>query len=528
MKVIRCASGHYYDRDVFPECPHCPGKRGSESSSSRSEKPGRSGMRVKAAKAFEQGSGDKKTADNNTSGSIVCEPTEMISPEELERLMKAYASPAAKTLLTGEEKKPVSGSSDGTEEETTDCPDETESAPPERQYGLSAAELRDNEITIAGRSGFFSAETGCDSEINAGCSVDAGLEFPGEHEGHVLWSEDVLKDEMPNSAPGEDTIPPDITIQTSGISRNESSFVEIKSVENSCKGPMCQKHQPEAPDGEMTSEADQNVCATEKADIDFIIHGSRETGSENVCPASKRQTSYEKADNGTGSESIACPVDGADNDSKSFSVIAKSSCKKANKKKKAPFFGRKSIEKKTPEELSGKTDKPAGVSGGMNGEMIDVGGDPVEVQALSEIAETPGPIDAPGKGAICPPTEWLPQDGIANRSGIRPVAGWLVGIEGPCRGRSFEIRQGRNSVGRDKINDIVIEADNRISRIKHMNIVYDPEGRGYYIEPGTGSGLVYCNDKIILAPAAVSGGEKIRIGGGCYIIQPLEGDYFSL
>lgn len=59
-----------------------------------------------------------------------------------------------------------------------------------------------------------------------------------------------------------------------------------------------------------------------------------------------------------------------------------------------------------------------------------------------------------------------------------------------------------------------------------MNIVYDPSGHGYYIEPGDSRGLVYCNGRIILAPTAVTGSDLIEIGGGRYVIQPLCGDYF--
>lgn len=129
---------------------------------------------------------------------------------------------------------------------------------------------------------------------------------------------------------------------------------------------------------------------------------------------------------------------------------------------------------------------------------------------------------------ICGPTVWVPADADMSEPGFRPVAGWLVAVSGPCKGRSYEIKQGRNTVGRGAENDICIMNDNRVSRSKHMKIVYDPAGRVYYIEPGDGSGLVYCNGEIILAPTAVTGSDSVEIGGGTYIIQPLEGDYFSV
>ena len=137
----------------------------------------------------------------------------------------------------------------------------------------------------------------------------------------------------------------------------------------------------------------------------------------------------------------------------------------------------------------------------------------------------PPTVDAiPPTDDTCSPTVWV--RGGEETTDRRPVAGWLVGIAGPCFGRSFEILMGRNSVGRSEANDISIKNDKRVSREKHMNIVYDPSGHGYYIEPGDSRGLVYCNGRIILAPTAVTGSDLIEIGGGRYVIQPLCGDYF--
>ncbi|MBP5174039.1 MAG: FHA domain-containing protein [Clostridia bacterium] len=155
-----------------------------------------------------------------------------------------------------------------------------------------------------------------------------------------------------------------------------------------------------------------------------------------------------------------------------------------------------------------------------------------EEVSATEYTGDPLPALCPAEGSAGPvrreqaaQTEWIAYGRLL--TGRRPVAGWLVGIDGPCFGRSFEILQGRNSVGRGRINDIVISDDKRVSRERHMTVVYDPEGHGYYIEPGDSSGLVYCNGRIILAPTAVEGSDLIEIGGGKYMIQPLCGDCFS-
>ena len=47
---------------------------------------------------------------------------------------------------------------------------------------------------------------------------------------------------------------------------------------------------------------------------------------------------------------------------------------------------------------------------------------------------------------------------------VRPVVGWLVCVDGPDRGRSYEIHNENNFVGRSSAMDINVEGDPGISR----------------------------------------------------------------
>ena len=51
--------------------------------------------------------------------------------------------------------------------------------------------------------------------------------------------------------------------------------------------------------------------------------------------------------------------------------------------------------------------------------------------------------------------------------GVEPVVGWLVCIKGAYRGESFKLKSGRNFIGRAANMDIVLGADQSVSRLRH-------------------------------------------------------------
>ena len=61
--------------------------------------------------------------------------------------------------------------------------------------------------------------------------------------------------------------------------------------------------------------------------------------------------------------------------------------------------------------------------------------------------------------------------------GVEPVVGWLVCIRGAYRGESFRLKSGRNFIGRAANMDIVLGADQSVSRLRHAAVVYDPRSR---------------------------------------------------
>ena len=121
-------------------------------------------------------------------------------------------------------------------------------------------------------------------------------------------------------------------------------------------------------------------------------------------------------------------------------------------------------------------------------------------------------------------------NGVSNASSAadtEPVVGWLVCIKGAHFGESFNIVAGRNALGRDQSNKIVLSKDTQVSRSKHAWITYEPKKREFYIQPGESSGLSYLNDDNIMEPRKIAAHDKLELGGGTYIFLPLCGEDFS-
>lgn len=110
---------------------------------------------------------------------------------------------------------------------------------------------------------------------------------------------------------------------------------------------------------------------------------------------------------------------------------------------------------------------------------------------------------------------------------IDPVVGWLVAINGNNKGKDYPIRSGGNSIGRNTSNSIILTDDETISRDRHAEITYDPLGNGFYIIPGTGRGLAYLNNNIILMPQTINEYDIIKIGHTELIFKSLCCDKFK-
>ncbi len=108
-----------------------------------------------------------------------------------------------------------------------------------------------------------------------------------------------------------------------------------------------------------------------------------------------------------------------------------------------------------------------------------------------------------------------------------PVVGWLVCVGGKHFGQSFNIATGKNSIGRDESNKIILPLDNSVSRSKHALITYEPKKRNFYLQPGESSGLTYLNDEYIDESKVLKAKDIIELGESKFIFIPLCDESFT-
>lgn len=109
-----------------------------------------------------------------------------------------------------------------------------------------------------------------------------------------------------------------------------------------------------------------------------------------------------------------------------------------------------------------------------------------------------------------------------------PVAGWLVVIDGPGRGKSREIHAGSNTLGRGADQSVQLDfGDNTISR-KQAVLTFDEAANRYVIAPCMGSQApIYAGDNVVVGETVLTDREIIRVGSTSLLFVALCGDTFA-
>lgn len=108
-----------------------------------------------------------------------------------------------------------------------------------------------------------------------------------------------------------------------------------------------------------------------------------------------------------------------------------------------------------------------------------------------------------------------------NKDQIGPVAGWLVVISGPGRGRSMEVGYGYNSIGRNACNTVALDfGDTTISDSEHAYIIYDNLGHKSYVTHGRSRNVIYLDNAPVLGSLEIKEGNLLRIGNTMLMFIP--------
>ena len=107
-----------------------------------------------------------------------------------------------------------------------------------------------------------------------------------------------------------------------------------------------------------------------------------------------------------------------------------------------------------------------------------------------------------------------------------PVAGWLVVLDGPAKGRDLRLGVGRSFLGLDADGTpVTLSADAPLSARRAV-LVYDEEKSAFTLLPGSSQELCYLGGDAVLTPQPLTGGETLRMGGTAMKFVPFCGAEF--
>lgn len=108
------------------------------------------------------------------------------------------------------------------------------------------------------------------------------------------------------------------------------------------------------------------------------------------------------------------------------------------------------------------------------------------------------------------------------------VVGWLVAVEGPYRGRSFEIHHGNTYIGREE-GDIILKKDKAVSGSRQANTVYEERKNRFLLVAGQSTNLVYVDDDLLPNSSHVElkPYSSIEMGKSKFLFVPFCSDKFK-
>lgn len=102
-----------------------------------------------------------------------------------------------------------------------------------------------------------------------------------------------------------------------------------------------------------------------------------------------------------------------------------------------------------------------------------------------------------------------------------PVVGWLVAVQGPHKGQSFELYAKKNFIGRGSENIICLSNDKTVSRTSPLSVIFDNKKSDFIAMAGNSDQTAYVNDQLVLQPIVLKGHDKIILGNTTLLFIPL-------
>lgn len=126
----------------------------------------------------------------------------------------------------------------------------------------------------------------------------------------------------------------------------------------------------------------------------------------------------------------------------------------------------------------------------------------------------------------CPQAPEIEAPEIVTALPHEDIAGWLVCIGGPARGRDFRLYSGYNYIGCGQDADICIQGDAAI-QLPHTAVVgYDDRMNLFSFSSCGGRSAVRVNDKMILDAVILAPYDRLSVGKTTFLFVPLCGPHF--
>lgn len=111
--------------------------------------------------------------------------------------------------------------------------------------------------------------------------------------------------------------------------------------------------------------------------------------------------------------------------------------------------------------------------------------------------------------------------------GFIPVVGWLIALNGPCKGTDYRLHAGYNYIGRER-GDVCLHGDFAISKERDSCINYDRGSRTFYLTHENGINQTLLNDRSVRREAAeLYQYDVVTIGQTKLLFMPLCGNRFN-
>lgn len=138
-----------------------------------------------------------------------------------------------------------------------------------------------------------------------------------------------------------------------------------------------------------------------------------------------------------------------------------------------------------------------------------------------KISDSQGKVPEDGQESILRRT---PDDGKGARTiGFSPsnqrnyaVAGWLVCIDGPHKGYSFNLYYGYNTIGRSRNNRVCLLEDTSVAGKVHCSIVYEDRKNCFYLVPQENQ-ETYLNDQGVTGVSNLKNEDRIKVGKSQFV-----------